>query len=84
MRYERDGPLLRVVGGHRGYIAGPRDIGVTARLRAAGFVPGETNTVMIGLTAELPTDPALPRGVVLRWVTADADMRRIATMLSAV
>jgi hypothetical protein len=120
MRYERDGPLLRVVGGHRGYICGPRDVGVTgaeldrliarqrdyfvargeavgwpvcahdqpaglaARLRAAGFVPGETNTVLIGLTGELATAPALPHGVVLRWVTADADMRRIAAMQSAV
>jgi len=120
VRYERDGPLLRVAGGHRGYICGPSDVGVTgaeldrliarqrdyfaargqavgwpirghdqpaglaARLRAAGFVPGETDTVLIGLTAELATDPALPHGVVLRWVTADADMRRIAAMQSAV
>ena len=120
VRYERDGPLLRVAGGHRGYICGPRDVGVTgaeldrliarqrdyfaargeavgwpthahdqpadltARLRAAGFVPGETDTVLIGFTAELATAPALPRGVVLRWVTADADMRRIAAMQSAV
>src|SRR5262249_42020553 len=96
VRYERDGPLLRVVGGHRGYISGPRDIGVTgaeldrliarqrdcfagrgeavgwqtrahdepadltARLRAAGFVPGETDTVLIGLTAELATAPCCP------------------------
>ena len=29
MRCERDGPLLRVIGGHRGYISGPRDVGVT-------------------------------------------------------
>jgi hypothetical protein len=29
VRYEQDGPLLRAVGGHRGYISGPRDIGVT-------------------------------------------------------
>src|SRR5215472_1763761 len=94
VRYERDGPLLRVTGGHRGYICGPRDVGVTgaeldrliarqrdyfaargqavgwpvcahdqpadlpARLRAAGFVPGETDTVLIGLTAELATAPA--------------------------
>src|ERR1700722_14312990 len=29
VRYERDGPLLRAVGGHRGYISSPRDIGVT-------------------------------------------------------
>jgi len=120
VRYERDGPLLRAVGGHRGYISGPRDVGVTgveldrliarqrdyfarrgeavgwstrahdqpadltARLRAAGFVPGETDTVLIGLTAEVAADPALPHGVVLRWVTADADMRRIAALQSAV
>jgi len=120
VRYERDGPLLRVAGGHRGYICGPRDVGatgaeldqliarqrdyfarrgqavrwpvrahdqpagLTAGLRAAGFVPGQTDTVLVGLTAELDTDPALPHGVVLRWVTADADMRRIAAMQSAV
>src|SRR6516225_888646 len=29
VRYERDGPLRRVAGGHRGYICGPRDVGVT-------------------------------------------------------
>ena len=29
VRYERDGPLLRVVGGRRGFISGPRDVGVT-------------------------------------------------------
>lgn len=120
VRYERDGPLLRVVGGHRGYISGPRDVGVTgaeldrliarqrdffagrgeavgwqtrahdapadltARLRAAGFVPEQKQTVLIGLTAELATAPVLPDGVVLRWVTADADMRGIAAVQSAV
>jgi len=120
VRYERDGPLLRVVGEYRGYISGPRDVGVRgaeldrliarqrdyfagrgeavewearahdepadlpARLRAAGFVPEEQETVLVGLTAEMATAPALPDGVVLRWVTADADMRRIAAMESAV
>ena len=29
VRYERDGPLLRAVGVRRGYISGPRDLGVT-------------------------------------------------------
>jgi GNAT superfamily N-acetyltransferase len=120
VRYERDGPLLRVAGRRRGYVTGPRDLGVTgaeldrliarqrdyfagrgqavewqarahdeppdltARLRAAGFVPGYERTVLIGLTAELATTPVLPGGVVLRWVTADADMHRIAAMESAV
>lgn len=120
VRYERDGPLLRVAGVHRGYICGSRDLGVTgaeldlliarqrdyfaargqavgwpvhahdqpasltAGLRAAGFVPERSDTVLIGLTAGLATAPALPHGVVLRWVTADADMRRIAAMQSAV
>lgn len=95
VRFERDGPLLRVSGGQRGYISGPRDIGMTgaeldrliarqrdyfagrgeavgwqtrahdepadlpARLRAAGFVPQEEVTVLIGLTAELATAPVL-------------------------
>lgn len=27
-RYERDGPLLRIVGQHRGFVSGPRDLGV--------------------------------------------------------
>jgi ribosomal protein S18 acetylase RimI-like enzyme len=118
--YERDGPLLRAVGGHRGYICGPRDIGVTgaeldrliarqrdyfagrgeavgwqtrahdepadltARLRAAGFVPGEERTVLVGLTAELAAAPVLPGGAVLRQVSADDDMHRIAALQSAV
>jgi GNAT superfamily N-acetyltransferase len=120
VRYEQDGPLLRAVGVRRGYISGPRDVGVTgaeldrliarqrdyfaghgqavawhtrahdehadlpARLRAAGFVPGDERTVLIGLAAELATAPVLPGGVALRWVTADGDMHRIAAMQSAV
>ena len=120
VRYERDGPLLRAVGIRRGYISGPRDIGVTgaeldrlivrqrdyfagrgqavawqtrahdepadltARLRAAGFVPGQERTVLVGLTAELATAPVLPGGVALRWVTADDDMHRIAALQCAV
>ena len=60
----------------------PADL--TARLRAAGFVPEEEGTVLIGRTAELATTPVLPGGVALRWVTADDDMRRIAALQSAV
>jgi GNAT superfamily N-acetyltransferase len=54
------------------------------RLRAAGFVPEERETVVIGRVAAMTGGPALPDGVTLRQVTADADMRRIAAMESAV
>jgi GNAT superfamily N-acetyltransferase len=123
VRSEQDGPLLRVVGEYRGYISGPRDVGVrgaeldrliarqrdyfaargeavgwqvrahdepadlTERLLAAGFVREKSDTVLVGLAAELATAPVAPSpapGVALRWVTADADMRRIAAMESAV
>jgi ribosomal protein S18 acetylase RimI-like enzyme len=119
VRYEWDGPLLRAAGGQRGYISGPRAIGVTgaeldrliarqrdyfagrgevvgwqtrahdepadlpARQRAAGFAPLDERTVLIGLTAELATAPVVPSGVV-RWVTADDDMFRIAALQSTV
>jgi len=120
VRYERDGPLLRITGQYRGFISAPRDLGVqggeldqliarqrdyfarrgeavewktrghdrpaglTARLLAAGFVPEEQETVLIGLSAQLAATPVLPAGVRLRPVTADADMHRIAAMESAV
>jgi len=120
MRCERDGPLLRVIGGHRGYISGPRDVGVTGaeldrliarqrdyfaargeavewktydydepadlpdRLRAAGFVPEDPETVVVALTTAIAAEPVLPGGVVLRQVTADQDMHRIGAMESEV
>ncbi|WP_328873805.1 GNAT family N-acetyltransferase [Streptomyces sp. NBC_00287] len=119
--YEQDGPLLRIVGGFRGFVSGPRSLGVrgadldrliarqrdffaargeavewktrahddpsdlTERLRAAGFAPEEQETVLIGRAADMAVrEPVLPDGVTLRRVTADADMRRIAAMESAV
>jgi hypothetical protein len=118
--HEQDGPLLRIVGQHRGFVTGPRDLGLRGteldrliarqrdyfaargeavewktrghdlpadlpeRLRAAGFVPEEQETVLIGRTAELAVPAAPPEGVTLRQVTADADMHRIAAMESAV
>jgi hypothetical protein len=117
---ERDGPLLRVAGQFRGFVTGPRDLGVngaeldaliarqrdffaargeavewktrghdlpadlTARLRAAGFVPEDRETVLIGVAAVMAADPVLPAGVSLRQVTADTDMRAIAAMESEV
>jgi GNAT superfamily N-acetyltransferase len=57
---------------------------LAARLCAAGFVAEEPETVLVGRTEQMAADPVLPEGVVLRRVTADADMRRIADMESAV
>ena len=54
------------------------------RLRAAGFVPEEPETVLVAPAAAVAAVPVLPGGVVLRQVTADADMRRIAAMESRV
>ena len=55
-----------------------------ARLRAAGFVPEEPETVLVAPASAVAAVPVLPGGVVLRQVTADADMRRIAAMESRV
>ncbi|MFG1619420.1 GNAT family N-acetyltransferase [Nonomuraea wenchangensis] len=60
----------------------PADL--TERLRAAGFVPEEQETVLIGLAKDMTVAPALPGGVTLRQVTDDGDMRRIAAMESVV
>jgi GNAT superfamily N-acetyltransferase len=61
----------------------PADL--TDRLRAAGFVPEERETVLIGRAEEMAVrQPAVPEGVVVRQVTEDADMRRIAAMESTV
>jgi hypothetical protein len=117
---ERDGPVLRVAGQYRGFVTGPRDLGVdgseldaliarqrdyfaargeavewktrghdlpgslTARLSAAGFVPEDRETVVIGVAADVAGDPAVPEGTALREVTTDADLRAIAAMESAV
>ncbi|MFD4508813.1 GNAT family N-acetyltransferase [Streptomyces sp. NPDC058457] len=120
--YEHDGPVLRVVGQHRGFVTGPRDWGgvrgpeldaliarqrdffaargeavewktrghddpadLPERLRAAGFVPEDQETVVIAEVADLTADaPVLPPGVTLRRVTADADLERIAALETAV
>ncbi|MCM0675393.1 GNAT family N-acetyltransferase [Micromonospora phytophila] len=55
------------------------------RLRAAGFVPEERETVVIGPVAPLAAAlPVVAEGVRLREVTARADLERIAAMEEAV
>ena len=54
------------------------------RLRDAGFVPEDPETVVVALTTDIAAEPALPDGVALRQVTAGKDMRRIGAMESEV
>ncbi|SCL29456.1 Acetyltransferase (GNAT) domain-containing protein [Micromonospora nigra] len=55
------------------------------RLRAAGFVPEDEETVMVGPVAQLAAAlPLLPEGVRLREVTGRADLDRIADLESRV
>lgn len=56
----------------------PRDL--PGRLRAAGFVPEETETVVIADVADIAGEPVLPDGVVLREVVSRADFDRIAEL----
>jgi GNAT superfamily N-acetyltransferase len=54
------------------------------RLVAAGFVPAEQETVVVGLAAPLAARPVAVEGVRLRTVTARADLDRIEEMEVAV
>jgi GNAT superfamily N-acetyltransferase len=54
------------------------------RLRAAGFVPEDTETVVIGPAADIAGEAPLPEGVSLREVTSRADFERIAALEQAV
>jgi GNAT superfamily N-acetyltransferase len=55
------------------------------RLRAAGFVPQERETVVVGLVEPLTAElPELPEGVRIRQVSERADLDRIAAMESEV
>jgi GNAT superfamily N-acetyltransferase len=54
------------------------------RLRAAGFVPEELETVVIAPVAEVASPPLLPDGVSLREVTERRDFERIVGLEEAV
>ncbi|SED96673.1 GNAT family N-acetyltransferase [Streptomyces sp. TLI_105] len=53
----------------------PADLG--DRLRAAGFISEEPETLMAAEAAALPRDVALPEGVELRAVTDEAGVRQV-------
>jgi GNAT superfamily N-acetyltransferase len=57
---------------------------LSQRLRAAGFVPEEMETVVIAPVAEIADEVRLPEGVSLREVTSHADLLRVAALEEAV
>jgi GNAT superfamily N-acetyltransferase len=50
------------------------------RLRAAGFVPEDPETIVIGEAADLAVAPRVPEGVELREITEPRDLDRIRVM----
>jgi GNAT superfamily N-acetyltransferase len=54
------------------------------RLRAAGFVPDDTETVVIGRVEAVAAEPSLPAGVVIREVREPGDFARIAQLEESV
>src|SRR5438874_8304247 len=50
------------------------------RLRAAGFAPEDTETVVIGRVDAVAAEPSLPDGVVIREVREPGDFARIAQL----
>ena len=57
---------------------------LSERLRAAGFVPEETETVVIAAVPTIAAEVHLLEGVSLREVTSRADLQRIAALEQAV
>jgi GNAT superfamily N-acetyltransferase len=61
-----------------------RPAGLEARLLAAGFIPEDRETVLVGASATMAGDLVVPEGVLLRQVRKRADLERIAAMKSEV
>jgi GNAT superfamily N-acetyltransferase len=61
-----------------------RPADLAERLRAAGFVPEETETVVIAPVAGVAAEPRLPEGVRLREVSDRVDLDRIAALEQAI
>lgn len=75
--YAPDATIERVEWKSRGHDHAP---GLDDALQRAGFVAEETESIMIGETAALAVDVALPEGVTLRRVTTEADVRAMSAM----
>jgi len=79
--YRADPAIERVEWKTRGHDAAP---GLTDALLAAGFVPDEEESIMIGQAAALAVDVPLPDGVTLRQVSTESDVRAMSAMADEV
>lgn len=75
--YREDPGITRVEWKTRGHDHAP---GLHDALVGNGFVPGETESIMIGEAAPLAVDVALPKGIHLRRVTSERDVRALSEM----
>jgi GNAT superfamily N-acetyltransferase len=75
--YEPDPEINRVEWKTRGHDHAP---GLHDALLANGFVPEETESIMLGEAQALAVDVELPDGVTLRTVTDEADVRAMSAM----
>jgi GNAT superfamily N-acetyltransferase len=75
---ERDEPFEWKLHGH------DRPADLPERLRAAGFVPEDMETVVIAPVSAIGIEPTVPDGVVVREVSEPLDLARIAQMEQAI
>jgi GNAT superfamily N-acetyltransferase len=75
---ERGEPVEWKLHGH------DRPADLAERLRAAGFVPEDMETVLIAPVSAIAVGASVPDGVVVREVSGSADLGRIAQMEEAV
>ena len=75
--YRADPAITSVEWKSRGHDRAP---GLHEALLANGFVPDETESIMIGEASLLAVDVALPDGVALRQVTSEPDVRALGRM----
>jgi acetyltransferase (GNAT) family protein len=79
--YRADAAITRVEWKTRGHDRAP---GLHDALVSGGFVPGETESIMIGEARRLAVDVALPGEVGLRTVTSEPDVRAMCAMQAEV
>ena len=75
--YREDAGITRVEWKTRAHDRAP---GLHEALVRNGFVPGEPESIMVGEAALLAVDVPLPKGVELRRVTSEPDVRALSAM----